>query len=80
MELHWINVPGEYMRSRFGSWNWYRPKYLAIIFTCFVLMVAILRNSPVIEAEDKKATVMVTVENFRGDEKKLAYKIYKSGA
>jgi hypothetical protein len=43
-------------------------------------MVAILGNSSIIEAEDKKATVMVTVENFRGDEKKLEYKIYKSGA
>lgn len=42
-------------------------------------MPAILGNTPTLEAENKKATVIVTVENFRPDEKKLEYKVYKSG-
>ena len=67
------------MGSILGNWNWHMPKDLAIIFACFVLMAAILGNSSIIEAKGKKATVMVTVENFRPDEKKLEYKVYKSG-
>lgn len=80
MELHRINILGQDMGTKLGiRWNGFRPKYLAVIFTCFVFMPAILGNTPTLEAKSKKAIVTVTVENFKHNEKKLEYKVDKSG-
>lgn len=80
MELRRINIPGEDMGTRLDtSLNGFRLKWLAIIFTCFVFMAAMLGNTPTLETRSKKAIVIVTVENFKHNEKKLEYKMYNSG-
>jgi hypothetical protein len=61
-----------------GKRHWF-PKYLAVAFTIFLFIGAILGNTPTTEAKSKKATVTVTVENFKPNEKKQEYKVYKTG-
>jgi hypothetical protein len=61
------------------EWRRFKSKYLAVVFTTFLLLGIILGNTLSTEAKSKKATVTVTVENFKHNEKKLEYKVYKSG-
>ena len=57
----------------------FKSKYLAVVFTTFLLLDIIFGNTLSTEAKSKKAIVTVTVENFKHNEKKLEYKVYKSG-
>lgn len=62
------------------EWRRFKSKYLAVVFTTFLLFGIILGNILSTEAKNKKAIVTVTVENFKHNEKKLEYKVYKSGS
>jgi hypothetical protein len=61
------------------EWLRFKSKYLAVVFTTFLLLGIILGNTLSTEAKSKKAIVTVIVENFKHNEKKLEYKVYKSG-
>ena len=61
------------------KWQKFKSKFLAIVFATFLLSCIILGDTLNTEAKSKKAIAIVTVENFKHNEKKLEYKVYKSG-
>jgi hypothetical protein len=73
--IYWEGIWGQI----WIKWQRFKPNDLAVVFTTFLLLGIILGNTLNTEAKSKKGIVIVTVENVKHNEKKLEYKVYRSG-